>query len=400
MKRYGGFLLGLGVLIGGCGGSGGGGGGGIPDSPITWQQLIISPNIAGLDTTLAGYIILDDFNQDGTLDAASGFASSRAVALHIQDQPEHWTTQVLAENLSAVYSLASADLDHSGLPDIVVATGDAMWVLLSPSAVGPGSSAPWIKSNLPSPISLQCWNDVKIGDFGKQPQLQIVAASECGKSVVFWQAQGVVKTGTDYQPFIIASQANNGFVRMAVADVDADGDLDLVLVGPKSGVIWLENLGGANVTKPWVEHIISSQAGYFRVVTADLDGDGDMDVAATNQANGQVVWFENTGSPKTDSWPVHLVITFTSGVPSALSVGDLDGDKVPDLLVGSSVTNQSIFWFKQFNDPRSPWQPYRIATPGFDVGELPIGLIDKKSGMDFATTLPGSTTPVVWFQHQ
>ena len=211
--------------------------------------------------------------------------------------------------------------------------------------------------------------------------------------MVFWQAQGIVQSGADYKPFFIASQANNGFVRMAVADVDGDGDLDLVLAGPKSGVVWLENLGGANVTKPWVQHVISTQAGFFRVVTADVDGDGDIDVIATNQTNGQVVWFENTGSPKTDSWPVHLISTFTSGLPSALSVGDLDGDKVPDLLVGSSMTNQTIYWFKQLSDPRSPWQGYLIARPGFDVGELPWGTSTKKMGWISRPRLPVQRPP-------
>ena len=80
--------------------------------------------------------------------------------------------------------------------------------------------------------------------------------------------------------------------------------------------------------------------------------------------------------------------------------GDLDNDSSVDLLVGTKGTDQSIFWLRQFNDPRTAWQVQLVAKTGFDVGELPIGNIDNTNGLDFATTFAGSATPVVWFQQQ
>jgi hypothetical protein len=392
-----GWVLGLlWLIVGGCGSFPGN----TQSSPLTWRQIPIANKTVTLDTSAGGYAILADFDNDGDLDAASGFASSGAVAGHIQNGINSWTTSIVGEGLGPVYSLASADLDNSSQPDIVAATGGGtMWVLLAPKFAGPTFTA-WDRSSLPNPVPIARWDDVKIGQFDDLPQLEIIGTSVTGRAIVLWRTESLVTSGADYQGFVIAATSGDGFERLAVADVDGDSDPDIIAAGPTSGLVWLENLDRANNTTPWPVHAISSRLGISRIAAIDLDRNGTIDIVATDTLTGEVIWFENRGAPRTDPWPVHTMADLSPHVPNALSTADLDNDTLVDILVGTIGPDPSVFWLRQFNEPRQPWQVQLVTQPGFDIGELPVGNIDRTGGTDFATTLAGSNNPVVWYQQQ
>ena len=104
----------------------------------------------------------------------------------------------------------------------------------------------------------------------------------------------------DYQQKIIGKGRFSGD-RFALADLDHDGDLDLVSGKgrdeTKYQICWYENPrpGGRSQTH-WKEHVVGTQGQYIKdLMAVDLDGDGPMDVIARSHGYTQIFFREPDG---------------------------------------------------------------------------------------------------------
>jgi hypothetical protein len=130
-------------------------------------------------------------------------------------------------------------------------------------------------------------------------------------------------------------------------DLDADGDEDLVLGSWGAGVAWYRNEGGPGV--PGFALADSAAATLTRgsntmPALADLDGDGDLDLLV-GEAAGTLNLFRNEGD-RTAPRFVHVSDTFGGidvGRRSAPVFADLDTDGRTELLIGSESEGVALF---------------------------------------------------------
>jgi hypothetical protein len=114
---------------------------------------------------------------------------------------------------------------------------------------------------------------------------------------------------------------------IATADMDGDADFDLIVGGnpdPSSQLNWLENKGAAG----FAPHYITDGLQYVESIEiADLDGDGDLDLVSSSRWSDEIAWHENDGM---NQFTAHRLTVrhYTDFV----QVADLDGDGDLDIL--------------------------------------------------------------------
>jgi hypothetical protein len=289
-----------------------------------------------------------DIDKDGDLDLAVASlgvlfpnnAKIGAIIIFENDGAQHFTEHVVAEQVARVADVRAGDLDGDGDLDLSAAhfgydDGETAWM----ENLGNWKFARHVLQSLSGPINAE------IVDVDGDSDLDIVSLV----SQEWEEVYAFVNDGKGhFTPTLLYGASNEDFGSswISVVDLDRDGDAD-VLYGngdaldyaPMEGRVWnglqwLENTGGVK----FVYHRLADLSGASSPQAADMDGDGDLDIVVVSAYNDwdradaqSVVWLQNDG---------HMNFTFRdiANTPTrliTLAIGDLDADGHPDLITGS-----------------------------------------------------------------
>lgn len=229
------------------------------------------------------YLVMADIDNDNDLDIISAKNQGGSnLTWHENDSFNQFAAQQLIASNTNVERLAAIDMNNDNYPEIVtVSNGSVKWYA---NNAGNISSTGTTIDNTTSAKTV-CVADINNDGF----QDIVVGSWDFMKPLAWYQNNN----GTGFGTFRLISNQFALIHDVKAGDMDGDGDLDIVGSDDFGGnkIVWFANNGsGTFGVLRTVKNGISSAHG---IDLGDIDGDGDLDVAACGYANDQVLWYEN-----------------------------------------------------------------------------------------------------------
>jgi hypothetical protein len=319
-------------------------------------------------------IAMADFDADGRADvvaASPDLGTATVRHSHGDGTYDHPTLYFSVGTQNRPYGVATADMDGDGRPDIVTSNTS------SAAGDGGGSIAVLINGRLDRCGRKEVATGagasyVDAADLDADGDLDLAVVNEDQTlSVLLRQPDGEFAAPVNY---LVGGLAQS----FTFADVNTDSRPDLVAAGYSDNSLTIyRNLGDG--TFAWLRNLTTGQGPRF-VAAADLNGDGAVDLVSANYGDsynaGSITIYFGDGAgafPATASYP--------AGVgPYEISIGDLNGDAQPDLVV-NNYDGQTVSVF--LNTGNGHFAPQVQYGTGWDLSTA-IADLDKDGDNDLA----------------
>ncbi len=316
---------------------------------------------------------------------------------------EHWDRLIIPQTLNrgSFIRVFLADFNGDGRPE--AATANKGEQNPDPATAEPTAISVFHVDG--DPLAAESWREQELGrylipqnahpvDIDSDGDLDIIGGVRVGPRIVLFQNDGAANF-TEL-PITPSEEAFGGF-NFAFADMNADGRTDIITATHDDivftdGLAWLEQ--PADLSQPWTTHIIGTFGPDWMIgiELADIDSDGDLDVISGGYSAGardrddealpldtpfgRLGWFENPGDA-TGAWTRHDISRRERGMFDKFIAKDIDADGDIDFALtrGNSNPYDGVFWLEQVRtaEPVPAFTPFASG----DSPEMPLAPDDR-----------------------
>ncbi|AGY58296.1 FG-GAP repeat domain-containing protein [Gloeobacter kilaueensis] len=266
--------------------------------------------------------------------------------------------------------LAAGDFNGDGRPDLVTANCNTDTVTLLPN-LGRSAAFLGLRGVRSLPVG-DCPTAVILADLDRDGDLDLITANLNGGSLSV-----LLNSGRGVFAAPIEVPVGQKPVAVAAGDLDADGDLDLVSANSSSSSITIvKNLGSGQFSG--VERRLSRYINASSVAIGDLDGDKDLDLAVSDFGSSTGLLLLRNAGNGTFSTFAQLDPTYVRTV----LLGDLDGDGDLDLVAtGNGIYDYSATCILKNSGSGSFSETDRFGGFGYPTGTT-LGDFDGDGDLD------------------
>ena len=291
-------------------------------------------------------VAVADLNGDGRPDIVAANNSSANVSVLLNTTPPGAASPSFSAKTdfgvaSGLTAVALGDLNGDGRPDIVVASQSTAAVSVLLNTTPPGAAAPSFSAttDLGGEDSL----GVALADLNGDGRPDIVATHFATNSVSVLlnttPPGAAAPTFSTSTAFAVGSLPQS----VALADLNGDGRPDMVVASQNANAVSvLLNTTPPGATSPSFSANTSFGVGQspFGVALADLNGDGRLDVVTANRDSGDASVRLNTTPPGPGTPSFAATVGFPAGANSVgVALADLNGDGKPDVVVANVLSS-------------------------------------------------------------
>ncbi|MCP4194215.1 MAG: VCBS repeat-containing protein [Planctomycetaceae bacterium] len=288
------------------------------------------------------------------------------LSLTINATAEPWKRHTIDRSSKGADGVRLMDVNGDGLLDVATGweEGGVVRAYLNPGLKK--SKAEWPAVTVGRVKSAE---DAVFFDVDDDGAIDVVSCCEGKTKTVF--VHWAPKDKTNYldesawktEPFPVTASKASWMFAMPM-QIDGKGGVDLVVASKGkvgSGVVgWLEAPKNLRNSKAWKFHHLAQASWIMSLRKTDMDGDGDLDVLASDRKgeNSRVFWLENPNAG--DKWKEHVIGAVGEQV-MFLDIADLNGNGRREIVV--PIPKRDVMILSPPKDPREKWQERRISFP-------------------------------------